>query len=376
MKDLRLVTLAKNLVNYCVELKKGDKLYLEVRGKDTLNLAKEVITQATLVGATPVFIYSDSSLTRRFLLSCDEDQINALADMHLGLMKQVQAYIGIRGDDNCFDLSDISPDKMSLYNKNYVNKVHIEQRVKNTRWCILRYPNASMATLAEKSQETFEDFYFKVCNLNYAKLSKAMDSLKNLMQRTDKVRIISKGTDINFSIKNIPVIKCDGKLNIPDGEVFTAPVKDSVNGVIQYNTPSLHDSYLFRNVRLEFKNGKIISASCEGDNDKLNKTFDIDEGARYVGEFAIGVNPHIHHAMKDILFDEKIWGSIHLTPGASYDEAFNGNKSALHWDLVLIQTPEYGGGEIYFDDVLIRKDGEFVHPELKALKREELIKED
>ena len=203
-------------------------------------------------------------------------------------------------------------------------------------------------------------------------MSKAMDKLVDLMNKTDKVRLVSKDTDISFSIKDIPAIKCAGEMNIPDGEVYTAPVKDSVNGVITYNTPSLHSGFTYENIQLTFKDGKIIKATANN-TEKINEVFDIDEGARFVGEFAIGVNPYILEPMKDTLFDEKITGSIHFTPGACYEDAPNGNDSALHWDLVLIQRPEYGGGEIYFDDVLIRKDGIFVLDELKCLNPENLI---
>ena len=221
------------------------------------------------------------------------------------------------------------------------------------------------------STDAFEDYYFNVCNLDYSKMSKAMDKLVDLMNKTDKVRLTAKDTDLTFSIKDIPAIKCAGEMNIPDGEVYTAPVKDSINGTITYNTPSLKDGFTYENIKLTFKDGKIIEATAN-DTEKINKIFDMDEGARYVGEFAIGVNPYILNPMKDTLFDEKIAGSIHFTPGCCYDDAYNGNQSALHWDLVLIQRPEYGGGEIYFDDVLIRKDGLFVIDELKCLNPENL----
>lgn len=372
MKDPRLITLAKNLVDYSVELKKGELLYLEIKGKAPLELGKEIIKEATQRGAVPFVVYNDASLIRKFLLSATKEQIVELSNLHLEIMKKMDAYIGIKGDDNVFDFADIPKEKMKIYNEEYIGRVHIKERVENTKWCVLRYPTPSMFVLAEKSEEEFEDFFFSVSNLDYKKLSFYMNKLKMLMEKTDKVKIIGKGTDISFSIKGIPVISCDGKFNIPDGEVFTAPVKDSVNGVIEYNTPSIHDSITYNNVRLEFKDGKIISANCDNNEANLEKIFNIDEGARYVGEFAIGVNPFILEPMKDILFDEKIWGSFHLTPGNSYDKAPNGNKSSLHWDLISIQTKEYGGGEIYFDDVLVRKDGDFVHPELIDFKRDVL----
>jgi aminopeptidase len=228
-----------------------------------------------------------------------------------------------------------------------------------------------MAQLANTSLEAFENFYFDVCNLDYKKMSNAMDALVNLMQKTDIVRLKGIGTDLTFSIKGIPAIKCAGEMNIPDGEVFTAPVKDSVNGKITYNTPAIYQGFTFENICFEFKNGKIINATSN-DTQRLNKILDTDEGSRYIGEFSFGVNPYITKPMKDGLFDEKISGSIHLTPGSCYDEAPNGNKSSIHWDLVYIQTPEYGGGEIYFDDKLIRKDGKFVVDELLPLNPENL----
>jgi len=247
----------------------------------------------------------------------------------------------------------------------------LNQRVDHTKWVVLRYPTESMSQQAGMSTEAFEDFYFDVCTLDYSKMDKAMTPLVELMNKTDRVRIVAKDTDLTFSIKGIPAIKCSGLRNIPDGEVYTAPVKDSVNGYITYNVPSVEEGIKFENVRLEFKDGKIVKATAN-DTVAVNKIFDTDEGARYVGEFALGVNPYITKAMGDILFDEKISGSIHFTPGQSYEDAPNGNKSAIHWDLVQVQTTEYGGGEIYFDDVLIRKDGMFVLDELKCLNPENL----
>ncbi len=261
---------------------------------------------------------------------------------------------------------------MNLYEKLYSTPVHHDIRVPKTRWVVLRYPNTAMAQLCNTSTEAFEDFYFNVCTLDYSKMAEAMKPLAALMERTDKVRLVGPGTDLTFSIKGIPAIPCAGNLNIPDGEVYTAPVKDSVNGTISYNAPSLYQGFTFENVCLTFENGKIVKATAN-DTDRINQVLDVDAGARYVGEFAIGVNPYVLHPMKDILFDEKIQGSIHFTPGNCYDEAPNGNHSSVHWDLVWIQRPEYGGGEIYFDDVLIRKDGRFVLPELECLNPENLM---
>ncbi|MGL5231048.1 MAG: aminopeptidase, partial [Cetobacterium sp.] len=269
------------------------------------------------------------------------------------------------------ELSDIDSAKMKIYTDYFMKPVHLSERVNNTKWVVLRYPNNSMAQLANTSLESFEDFYYNVCNLDYSKMSRAMDSLTALLDRTDKVRIVGPGTDLTFSIKDIPSVKCCGLRNIPDGEVYSAPVRDSINGVISYNTPSVYQGTTFENVCFRFENGKIVEATSNN-TERLNEILNTDDGARHIGEFAIGVNPYILKPMKDTLFDEKIAGSIHFTPGQAYKLADNGNKSAIHWDLVLIQRPDFGGGEIWFDDVLIRKDGIFVIEELEVLNPENL----
>ncbi len=370
MIDPRLTTLAHNLVNYSVRAGKGDKVLIESHEVDSPFIA-ELVKEVYAAGAVPFVEVFDAKVQRAILNGATEDQLKAMAKYATVRMSEMQCYIGVRGAKNSFETSDVDPKKIEMYSRLYSHPVHHDIRVGKTRWVILRYPNDSMSQLAGTSTEDFEDFYFNVCNLDYSKMDKAMDSLKNLMEKTDKVRIVAPETDLSFSIKGIPAIKCSGHMNIPDGEVYTAPVKNSVNGTILYNTPSIEHGTKFENVKLTFKDGKIISADGNY-KEKLTSIFDTDEGARYVGEFAFGVNPYITKPMGDILFDEKISGSIHFTPGASYDDAFNGNVSAVHWDLVLIQTPEYGGGEIYFDGKLIRKDGKFVLPELEALNPENL----
>jgi aminopeptidase len=376
MKDRRHEVLARQLIDYSIELQAGEVLYLEIKGKDALELAKPLIRLATERGAVPFWYYSDESLLRQWLPGAGEQQHRIHAKMHLELMKRADCYIGVRGSDNPFDLADLSSDAMDRMNKLFYKPVHLDQRVKKTRWVVLRYPNNAMAQLAETSQEAFEDFYFEVCCADYKKMSAAQDKLKAKMEATDKVRLVGPDTDLTFSIKDIPIIKCDGKYNIPDGEVFTAPVRDSVNGTIRYNSPSLYQGVVYSNIKLAFEAGRIVSATCDGDDRKLNEIFDTDEGARYCGEFAVGVNPFVRKPMRDTLFDEKIAGSIHLTPGQCYDEAPNGNTSAIHWDLVLIQREDYGGGEMYFDDELVRKDGVFTDSELEQAFSAENLRPD
>lgn len=371
MKDSRMIKLAENLINYSCAVKKGDKVLIEAYDVEEA-FVTELVKQTYLAGGIPFVTIKKNSVNRALYMNCTEEQMTLMAKYEAERMSHMDVYIGVRGGLNTAELSDVPADKMALYSKILWKKVHNEIRVPKTRWVVLRYPTNSMAQAASMSTEAFEGFYFQVCNLDYSKMSKAMDALVELINKTDKVYIKGQGTDLTFSIKGMHGIKCDGKLNIPDGEVYTAPVKDSVNGYITYNTPALREGFTYENIRLEFKDGKIIKATAN-DTERINKIFDTDEGARYVGEFAIGVNPYILYPMKDTLFDEKIAGSIHFTPGSSYDDCYNGNKSAVHWDLVYIQRPEYGGGEIYFDDILIRKDGLFVIDELKQLNPENLI---
>ena len=353
--DERIRELAFNLVHYSCRLQKGEKVWISCNGTHPLPLVKAIIKEVYRVEAMPFVRLMTNSLERETLLGATEAQQKLLAETDAALMSQMDAFIGVRGEDNLTEQYDVPSEKLDLQNKFYDDPVHHQIRVPKTKWVVLRYPTNSMAQSAHTSLENFEDFYFDVCNLDYGKMSRAMDSLVDLMNQTDKVRLVAKDTDISFSIQGIPAVKCAGSCNIPDGEVYTAPVRDSINGVITYNTPSEYNGFTFENVKLTFENGKIIA--CDGnDKERLEKVFNTDEGARYVGAFAISVNPYITKPMNNILFDEKIAGSIHFTPGNCYDDAPNGNKSAIHWDLVLIMTPEYGGGEIWFDDKLIRKD--------------------
>ncbi|OWR29630.1 aminopeptidase [Saccharibacillus sp. O23] len=371
MRDPRVQKLAKTLAGYSVNVQPGENVLVEMIGPER-DLLQAVVEEVAALGGNPFVLLTDKMVQRTMLMNATEEMIRTWAETDLNRMKQMQGYIGIRSGENVNELADVPEDKMKMYNSLYNHPVHSEQRVKHTKWVVMRYPSPSMAQLANMSTQAFEDFYFDVCNLDYAKMDRAQDSLQTLMNRTEQVRIVGPGaTDLTFSIKDIPAIKCSGTANIPDGEVYTAPVRNSVNGTIAYNAASVYNGITFENVTFRFENGKIVEATSN-DTEKLNKILDSDEGARHIGEFAIGFNPYILTPMKDTLFDEKIAGSLHFTPGQAYEIADNGNRSSIHWDLVLIQRPEYGGGEIYFDDRLIRKDGIFVVPELECLNPENL----
>ncbi|MGG2199522.1 MULTISPECIES: aminopeptidase [Paenibacillus] len=371
MRDPRLHTLARNIVQYSLDVKPGEKVLIEMIGSER-ELVRCLVEEVYVRGGYPYVELIDPAVRASVLKGITEKQLEHWAALDLKRMEDMDCYVAIRAGENVNEQSDVPEDKMKLYKQLYQKPVHLEQRVKRTRWVVLRYPNASMAQLANMSTSRFEDFYFDVCNLDYSAMSAAMDPLQELMNRTDRVRIVGPGaTDISFSIKGIGSVKCCGRRNIPDGELYTAPVRDSVNGVIAYNTPSVSSGITFDNITFRFENGRIVEATAS-DTKRLNEILDTDEGARYIGEFSLGFNPYILYPMKDTLFDEKIDGSLHFTPGQAYEQADNGNRSSVHWDLVLIQRPEFGGGEIYFDDRLIRKDGRFVVPELEGLNPERL----
>ena len=351
-------------------MKPGERVLIEMFGHQP-ELVACLIEETYAAGAEPIVRLRDMTVQRALMRGANAEKWIFEAENDAALMRGVQAYIGIRANENGFETSDVSAEKTALYGKHYAGPVHGKIRVPDTRWAVLRYPTPAMAQAARMSLEAFEDFFFDVCTLDYAKMSVAMDALVERLERADRVHILGKGTDLTFSIKGMPAIKCDGRINIPDGEVFTAPLRESVNGVLTYNTPSLYNGNVFTDVKLTFRDGRIVDAQSN-DTERINHIFDTDEGARYVGEFAFGVNPYVTEAIMDTLFDEKISGSFHFTPGHCYDECSNGNHSDIHWDLVCIQRPDYGGGEIWLDDELIRKDGLFVPEALQCLNPDAL----
>jgi aminopeptidase len=363
MHDVRFDKLAKILVEYSIRLKRNETVLIEafdIPNEMTIALIRAV----RKASGTPFAQVYHAPVNRALALEASDRQLSLVATHELTRMKKMDAYIAVRGSNNITELSDVPVDKMKLIAKK-MQPVQ-NQRVKKTKWVVLRWPTPSMAQLAGMSTEAFEDFYFEVCTLDYRKLAPGMKALKRLMQKTDRVEIRGPGTDLRLSIKGIPAVICGGDRNIPDGEVFTCPVKHSVEGYVTFNAPSIYQGTGFDGVRLEFKNGKIVDA-ISNETEKLNKILDSDPGARYIGEFSLGFHPHILQPMRDILFDEKIAGSFHLTPGQAYEEADNGNRSQVHWDMVSIQRPEYGGGKIYFDGKLIRRDGEFLPKQLRSL---------
>lgn len=365
--DPRYQRLAQVLIGHSTCLEAGEHLLIEAFDMPE-EMVIALVRAARSVGGHPHVVLRSNRIMRALNESAHEENLSVWADIDLYRMKKMHAYIGLRGSLNISEMAGVSSQQMKRVGQIYAKPVHFDQRVKHTKWCVLRWPTPSMAQLADMSTEAFVDFYFQVCTLDYAKMALACQTLLKRMQSTDRVHILGPNdTDIEFSIKNIPCKPCCGQRNIPDGECFTAPVRDSVQGAIRFNTPTIYNGITFQGVRLVFADGQIVEATAESNTGRLNEILNTDEGARYIGEFAIGFNPYILQPMKDILFDEKIAGSLHLTPGNAYEDAGNGNQSEIHWDMVLIQRPDYGGGIISFDGEVIRRDGLFTPAELQEL---------
>ena len=371
MSDPRFARLAEVLTGFSTDLKKGERVLIDAFDvPDTFTIA--LVRAAQDRGALPYVNIQRARITRELLKGATAEQYATTAEVELARMHKMQAYIAVRGSDNIFETSDVPASRVQTVSK--VLKPVLDYRVNKTKWVVLRWPSSAMAQQAGMSTAAFEDFYFRVCTFDYRRYGPGMKALAGLMNRTDRVHLKGPGTDLKFSIKGIGAVPCGGLRNIPDGEVFSCPVRDSVEGVIQYNAPTVYLGTSFDNIRLVFKQGKIVEATSNNTK-RLNEILDTDPGARYIGEFAIGFNPHILEPMRDILFDEKIAGSFHFTPGQAYETGGNGNKSAVHWDMVNIQRPEYGGGEIWFDGKLIRKDGLFTPVALKKLNPDQLLKQ-
>jgi len=365
MRDPRNARLAHLIVHHSTQLVAGEAVMIEAFDLAD-GLVLDLVEAVQAARATPLVFLRSNAVHRAVLNGADEAYMRLQAEIELFQMQKVQAYVGLRAAHNSSELADVPSDRMALYSKLVSRPVHLDYRVNHTRWVVLRYPNPAMAQSANMSTAQFEDFYYRVCTMDYARMAEAIVPLRERMEATDAVRLLGPGTDLRFSIRGMGVVPCEGRRNLPDGECFTAPVRDSVNGTITYNTPSLYLGTTYDSLSFTFEGGRIVRATGNP-QDKLNALLDTDAGARFIGEFSLGFNPFVLNPMKDTLFDEKIAGSLHFTPGQAYSIADNGNRSQIHWDLVLIQRPEYGGGEVWFDGELVRKDGMFVVPALDGL---------
>lgn len=362
--------LSKLLVNHSCKVQSGEKVLITY--SDTPDeFIQILIEEIYKLDAIPIPFRLDKKIKRKLLLNANADTFEYFANIASPIMQSVDCVILIGGSNNDYELSDIKNDTMQLYSKLYIEPIHFKLRC-SKKWVLLKYPTPAFAWSCNLSSEAFEKYFFEVCTLDYASLSNKLLPLKKLMESTDKVHILTPSTDLTFSIKNMPAIICSGECNIPDGEVYTAPIKNSINGQILFNIPAVENGVEYNNIMLKLKDGKIVDFDCN-EKEKFKQILDTDEGSKFIGEFAFGTNPYCQKPIKDILFDEKMFGSIHLAIGSSYDDCYNGNKSAIHLDLIQSHKKEFGGGKIYFDEQLIFENGRFIYPNLVDLCEEKLI---
>lgn len=360
------VLLAEKLLSYSVNLQENENIMIQLVGLNGIGLARALVETARKMNAHPFVRLEDSEIQRILLETGDKSfwENQAMADQ-LPLMKQMHAFIGIRATENIYEGSSVSGAANKAYAESFLKPVHFEQRVNHTKWCILRYPSASFAMNAKMPTSEFSRFYYQACLLDYNKLREAMVPLEDRLRKTKEIRLSGDGTDITMSVEGQNWIPCYGSKNIPDGELFSSPVLDSVNGEITY-APSVYQGKPFEFVQLSVKDG-VVNSFNSSNNPALEEILNTDEGARRFGEFSFGTNPVIEKPMYDILFDEKIFGSNHLTLGQDYEEAANGNKSNIHWDLVCI------GADVWLDGELVRKGRLFVAEDLKCLNPDNLL---
>lgn len=366
MGDIRIAKLAKLLVNYSLRLKKGETVMIQSK-ISCAPLAKEVYKEALLAGAHPMLFNSlEDNMEMLFKYGTDE-QLSYIPPYTLDLIKTVDAYLTIWGGENTKSLTNIDPSKMKLRSQAMTeyHKIYMERMGSGSlRWCGTQFPTNGSAMDAEMSLDEYEDFVYEAGHIDsdepvahWMRVHEEQERLVKIMNTKSDFEIIAKDTHLKVSTKGRTWENCDGRVNFPDGEIFTSPVENSMNGHIRYTYPAVYNGREVEDITLTFKDGKVVDAKAEKGEDYLLQMLDIDEGAKYVGEFAIGTNYDIQRFTKNILFDEKIGGTIHIALGAGMPECGSKNESSLHWDMICDMKD---GGEIYADGELIYKDGKLI----------------
>lgn len=356
-KDERIINIAKTVTKYSINVQKGEKVLIKA-SIDSKELVMELVKDIYELGGYPYVRLCDEEIERCIYEGATKELFQIGFSWDEKMYDEIDCYIMIRSIDNDAELSEIDSNKI-LQNAIVGQKI-TDKVIQNKKWCLLQWPTKGTAQNLKMSYDKCVDYMFNACTADYNEISLIGNKLRKIMLKTDRVKILKEGTNLEFSIKNCEVAVTAGKYNLPDGEVATAPVINSLNGYITFNTKSIYNGTLFSNVKLTFKNGKIININADNDIKNLEKIFDTDYGSRYIGEFAFGLNPLTTKVIGIALYDEKIKGSIHIAAGKSLPGLCdNGNRSAIHWDLVQIHTKEHGGGKIYFDDRIIMEDGVF-----------------
>ncbi len=358
--------LARTVIAHSLQLEKGQKVLIDVTGQADA-LTEALLDAAREAGAEAYVQQLPIRHLKKLIANASHEQLHRLADNSLEQMRGMDAYVGIRSEDNVYELQDWPAASYEQYVRVYAQPKQAAM-AGLLKWVLLRNPTSALAQLARMSDAAYWDIYERACNLDYLAWKSHVQPIAELLERTEHVRIVGPGrTDLQFSVQGLPAFVCDGRYNLPDGEIFTAPVIDSVKGNIQFNVPTAYLGHVYDEVYMEFERGRVttIGGPQQG---QLQQLLAQDEGACRVGEFGIGLNPYITRPMHNLLFDEKMQGSVHLALGQAYPMADNGNRSSLHVDFVLCQTEAFGGGELYLDGTLVRSGGRFVLPELRGIE--------
>ena len=369
MADPRVSKLAQVLTHYSLSLRKGD-LFL-IRGTPASEpLVREVYREAVKMGANPFVDMIIDGLDEILLKDGTEEQIKYVSPLVLDKMKKIDAQLGVLASANTKGLSGVDPKRLGWAQvaRKPVMSIFMDRAAKgDLRWCLTQFPCHSSAQDADKSLSEYEDFVYDAGFLNdkdpvkrWQTLSRQQAKLAKILNKARTVRIKADGTDVTVGVKGRKWINCDGKLNFPDGEVFTGPVEDSVNGTVKFSFPAVHLGREVTGIRLTFEKGKVVKAEADKGRDFLQSIIKTDAGASYLGEFAIASNYNIQNYSRNTLFDEKIGGTFHMALGKSYPETGGKNVSGLHWDIVCDLRK---GGEIHVDGELLQRNGKFLNKE-------------
>jgi aminopeptidase len=366
MTDPRIEKLADLLVNYSVAVRPGDKVVI-TGGTIAEPLLKAIYTRVLLAGGYPTMMAGLPGLDEILFRNASDDQLQHVPGWQKDIISSYDVRISIGAEHNTKALTGVDPTKMVTYSQAHRELMEIALRrsaAKELRWTVALFPTDAYAQDAEMSLSEYEDFVYNACLPDaddpvayWQRFSGWQQKIVDWLKEKKTVRVTGPDTDLRLSIAGRTFENCDGRYNMPDGEVFTGPVEDSIDGKVRFSYPAIYEGHEVTGVRLRFEEGKVVDAAADKNEEFLLKIIDTDEGSRRVGEFAIGTNEGITRFTRQILFDEKINGSFHMALGIGYPETGSRNKSAIHWDLICDLRD---GGEIWVDDELIYRNGKFV----------------
>jgi aminopeptidase len=355
MADPRWQELATILIDYSTATRPGDRVFITMMEAETLPLTQAVYGAAIRAGALPYIEFQSASLDRQLLLHGSAEQLAWLPEIPAYAMKWADVYIGLRGASNPHEFHDIPTARIAAFRKTagQISALRTEQ----TRWVLVRVPNAAFAQQAQTSLEEILAFFFEATLRDWEAEAARYRQLQQVFAAATTVRIVGEGTDLTFSTAGRHYVVEDGHINMPGGEIFTAPVDDSAEGEIYFEFPGVFAGQLVEGIRLRFAAGQVVDASAASNEAFLHQLLQLDEGARRIGEFGVGTNFGIQRFTQDILFDEKIGGTVHLALGRAYAACGGTNYSSLHWDIIkdLRQS-----GAVYLDGRKVIEQGQFL----------------